>query len=217
MYVYLVQHGESKSEEEDPQRRLTDKGIGEVQNVADFLRPLKLAVDAIWHSDKARAQQTGELLAGAVMARDGLVQREGLGPKDQVASKKELLEQTGSDLMIVGHLPFLGKLVALLVTGSEKNEIVEFQFGSVVCIERRDDGKWKVVWKRLERIPAQSFKRSKISATSCALFSKKTSSLSVSPHSTSNEEQITPALLAELSLIIKTPIFSNICLALGVI
>ena len=86
MYVYLVQHGESKSEEEDPQRRLTDKGIGEVQNVADFLRPLKLAVDAIWHSDKARAQQTGELLAGAVMARDGLVQREGLGPKDQVAS-----------------------------------------------------------------------------------------------------------------------------------
>jgi phosphohistidine phosphatase SixA len=33
---------------------------------------------------------------------------------------KEALEQTGSDLMIVGHLPFLGKLVALLVTGSEK-------------------------------------------------------------------------------------------------
>ena len=48
--------------------------------------------------------------------------------------------------MIVGHLPFLGKLVSLLVTGSEKNEIVEFHFGSVVCIERRDDGKWKVAW-----------------------------------------------------------------------
>ena len=53
---------------------------------------------------------------------------------------------TGSDLMIVGHLPFLGKLVALLVTGSEKNEIVEFRFGSVVCVERRDDKKWKVAW-----------------------------------------------------------------------
>jgi phosphohistidine phosphatase len=43
--------------------------------------------------------------------------------------------------MIVGHLPFLGKLVALLVTGSEENEIVEYQVGSIVCIERRDDGK----------------------------------------------------------------------------
>jgi phosphohistidine phosphatase len=112
----------------------------------DFLRPLKLAVDAIWHSDKARAQQTGELLAGAVWARDRLVQHEGLGPKDQVAATKEALEQTGGDLMIVGHLPFLGKLVALLVTGSEKNEIVEFRFGGVVCVERRDDKKWKVAW-----------------------------------------------------------------------
>ena len=111
-----------------------------------FLRPLKLAVDAVWHSGKARAQQTGELLAEAVGARDRVVQREGLGPKDQVATTKEAIEQTGGDVMIVGHLPFLGKLVALLVTGSEKNEIVEFQFGSIVCIELRDDGKWKVAW-----------------------------------------------------------------------
>ena len=130
----------------DSMKSLSPLGIGEVQNVADFLRPLKLAVDAIWHSDKARAQQTGELLAGAVWARDRLVQREGLGPKDQVAATKEALEQTGGDLMIVGHLPFLGKLVALLVTGSEKNEIVEFRFGGVVCVERRDDKKWKVAW-----------------------------------------------------------------------
>jgi phosphohistidine phosphatase len=145
MRIYLVQHGESKSEEEDPQRRLTDKGNGEVQNVADFLRPLKLAVDAIWHSDKARAQQTGKLFAEAVRARDRL-EREGLGPKDHVAATKEALEQTGGDVMIVGHLPFLGKLVALLVTGSEKNEIVEFRFGGVVCVERRDEKKWKVAW-----------------------------------------------------------------------
>ena len=93
MRVYLIQHGQSKPEEEDPQRRLTAKGIGEVQNVAEFLRPLKLAVDAIWHSDKARAQQTGELLAEAILARDRVVQREGLGPKDQVATTKEALEQ----------------------------------------------------------------------------------------------------------------------------
>src|SRR4030088_791629 len=146
MRVYLVQHGESKSEEEDPQRRLTDKGIVEVQKVAKFLRPLKLAVDAIWHSGKARAQQTGELLAEAVEARDRVVQREGLGPKDQVATIKEALQQAGDDVMIVGHLPFLDKLVAVLVTGSEENEILEFRFGSVVCIERRDDEKWKGAW-----------------------------------------------------------------------
>ena len=146
MRVYLCQHGESKAEEKDPQRRLTDKGIDEVQTVADFLRPLKLAVDTVWHSGKARALQTAELLAEAVGARDRVVRREGLGAKDQVATTKEALGQTGGDVMIVGHLPFLGKLVALLVTGSEKNEIVEFRFGGVVCVERRDEKKWKVVW-----------------------------------------------------------------------
>jgi phosphohistidine phosphatase len=144
--VYLVQHGQSKSEEEDPQRRLTPQGIGEVQKLADFLRPLELGLDAVWHSNKARAQQTAELLAAAVSTRDRLVQREGLGPKDQVAPIRQALEKAGGDVMIVGHLPFLGNLAALLVTGSEANEIVRFQFGCVVCIEQHEHGKWKVAW-----------------------------------------------------------------------
>jgi phosphohistidine phosphatase len=144
--VYLVQHGQSKSEEKDPQRRLTDKGIGEVRRVADFLHPLELEVDAVWHSGKARAQQTAELLAEAVSARERVVQREGLGPKDHVATTKQTLEKVGRDVMIVGHLPFLGKLAALFITGSEANEIVEFQYGSIVCIERHDEGKWKIAW-----------------------------------------------------------------------
>ena len=117
-----------------------------MRRVADFLHPLELEVDAVWHSGKARAQQTAELLAEAVSARDRVVQREGLGPKDHVATTKQALEKAGRDVMIVGHLPFLGKLAALFVTGSEANEIVEFQYGSIVCIERRDEGKWKIAW-----------------------------------------------------------------------
>jgi len=54
--------------------------------------------------------------------------------------------KSGGRVVVMGHLPFLGKLVALLVTGSEKNEIVEFRFGGVVCVERRDNKKWKVAW-----------------------------------------------------------------------
>jgi phosphohistidine phosphatase len=146
MRIYLVQHGEAKSEQEDSRRTLTEKGIGEVQKVAEFLRPLAPAVDTVWHSGKARAQQTAELLAQALGAQDRVVVREGLGPKDPVAATKEALEHTGGDVMIVGHLPFLGKLVALLVTGREELEMVEFQYGSVVCLERRDGGSWKVGW-----------------------------------------------------------------------
>jgi phosphohistidine phosphatase len=145
MNLYLVQHGESKSEEEDPERRLADKGIGEVQKVARFLSALKLSVNAVWHSDKPRAQQTAELVAEAIGASDRIEQQEGLAPKDKVTPTKKALEQSSGDVMIVGHLPFLGKLVALLVTGNDENEIVQFQFGSVVCLEQRD-GKWRVAW-----------------------------------------------------------------------
>ena len=146
MRIYLVQHGEARSEQEDPRRTLSDKGIGEVQKVAEFLRPLALAVDTVWHSGKARAKQTAELLAEALGAQARVVAREGLGPKDPVAAAKEALEHAAGNVMIVGHLPFLGKLVALLVTSREELEIVKFQYGSVVCLERRVGGSWKVGW-----------------------------------------------------------------------
>jgi hypothetical protein len=56
---------------------------------------------------------------------------------------RQALSKTG-ETDVSCFTPNRKELVALLVTGSEENEIVEFQFGSVVCIERRDDGKWKV-------------------------------------------------------------------------
>ena len=146
MRVYLVQHGESRPEEEDPQRRLTDEGVRNVEKVARFLRPLGLKLETIWHSGKDRAQQTAEIFAGAVDASHGMLQHNGLAPKDPVAPVKQAIEQSPGDLMIVGHLPFLGKLTALLVENNEETEIVAFKFGCVVCVERIEDGRWKVAW-----------------------------------------------------------------------
>src|SRR5438094_7331416 len=78
MQLYLVQHGECKTEEEDPERRLTTNGIGEVQKSAEFLRAAGVHTDVIWHSGKARAQQTAEILADAVGAREeDVLRREG--------------------------------------------------------------------------------------------------------------------------------------------
>jgi phosphohistidine phosphatase len=146
MRIYLVQHGESRREEEDPQRRLTEEGVRNVQKVAQFLRPLGLKLETIWHSGKDRAQQTGEILAGAVSPSQGLLQRNGLAPNDPVAPVKQVIEESTGDLMIVGHLPFLAKLAALLVADNEETEIVAFKFGGVVCVERIDDGRWKLAW-----------------------------------------------------------------------
>ena len=58
MIVYLVQHGEAKSEEEDPERPLTDNGRFTVESVSEHIAPLGLGVTRIIHSGKLRAKQT---------------------------------------------------------------------------------------------------------------------------------------------------------------
>src|SRR6266516_8068872 len=148
MQIYLVQHGESKPEEIDPERRLTESGAQAVRNVADFLRASGgVEVDAIWHSGKPRARQTAGLLAPGTQAKErAVMHHDGLAPKDAVESIKEELEQGNSNVMIVGHLPFLGRLAALLLTGNADNDIIAFQFGCVVCLNRDDAGRWKLEW-----------------------------------------------------------------------
>lgn len=47
--------------------------------------------------------------------------------------------------MIVGHLPHLSRLASSLLTGRQDAEVVGFQYGGVVCLERTNDG-WKLGW-----------------------------------------------------------------------
>ncbi len=48
--------------------------------------------------------------------------------------------------MLVGHLPHMGKLAALLVTGDADQALVTFKPGGVVCLARDDEGRWSLRW-----------------------------------------------------------------------
>jgi phosphohistidine phosphatase len=146
MRVYLIQHGEAKSKEEDPSRPLTDKGRADVRKMAGFLRPLHLRVRAVWHSGKTRAAQTAEELASAVALEEGVVQRDGLSPVDDVGPICDEIGRSQGDLMIVGHLPFLSRLAAVLLTGRESPEPVAFRNAGVVCLQRAADGAFQLAW-----------------------------------------------------------------------
>ena len=51
------------------------------------------------------------------------------------------------DTMLVGHLPHLVRLAALLVIGNTDNTVVHFQLGTVLCLERDNSGgSWSVTW-----------------------------------------------------------------------
>ena len=146
MRLYLVQHGEAMEVAADPDRPLTERGTAGVTRTARFLAGCGLGVDEVWHSGKTRARQTAELLAPAVGEAAGLVERAGLSPKDDVAPVAERLAGAGADLMLVGHLPFLGRLASLLLAGDEDADVVAFRYGCVVCLERDETGAWRVLW-----------------------------------------------------------------------
>ncbi len=143
MEVYLVQHGDAKLEEEDPERPLSDKGKEETERVAEALGKVGIRAKHIMHSGKLRAKQTAEIFAkhvGPSEVRDML----GLKPMDNPLVAKTFLESAREPVMLVGHLPHMGKLTSLLITQNPEQETVKFRMGGVVCLEKGD--KWLLKW-----------------------------------------------------------------------
>ena len=48
--------------------------------------------------------------------------------------------------MLVGHLPFLEKLVSFLVCGDEGAKAVLFRYSAILCLEKKEPGRWAVDW-----------------------------------------------------------------------
>ena len=115
MRTYLVQHGQAKSEDVDPDRHLTEKGQNDVKKISVFLKQSGLSVDIVWHSGKTRAAQTADILASDVAVNQEIVQHNDLAPNDAIDPVKEELIEANEDLMIVGHLPFSSKLASALI------------------------------------------------------------------------------------------------------
>ena len=145
MKLYLVQHGEAVSKQEDPERPLSEQGSQDVQAVAVFLGDAGIKLARVWHSGKRRAQQTAEILAKAVLSGGGAEVVEGINPNDPVGEFATDADVWDEDTLVAGHLPFMSRLVSLLTTGDADTQLVQYQPGSLVCLERVDAERWVVV------------------------------------------------------------------------
>jgi phosphohistidine phosphatase len=139
--MYFVQHGLAVAKEIDPERPLSEAGRREVEHVADRLRMAGVAVKAIYHSGKPRAEQTAGLFAEQV-GFGPIAERSGMKPNDRVADFADTLQE---EIMYVGHLPHMGRLVSLLTAGDEEAGVVRFSNGGVVCVERDESG-FHIAW-----------------------------------------------------------------------
>jgi phosphohistidine phosphatase len=152
MALYLVQHGQCHSKEQDPLKSLSDLGREQTGLIAGVAADYKVSVSKVAHSGKLRAQQTAEILADALKPENGVQVISGIAPLDDVASFAGSLNLS-EDLMLVGHLPFMERLISYLVTGQEEPSIFQVQNSGIICIDEDPrTGKSIIKWTLMPQI-----------------------------------------------------------------
>jgi phosphohistidine phosphatase len=137
--VYLVRHGEARTDGDDAQRTLTERGEREVEAIATWAAARGVRVDEIRHSGKTRAAQTAAILSRHLGSP--AVAASGLAPNDD---PRAFAIGSGS-VMIVSHLPFLGRLASHLLIGDPDREIIVFQAAGMARLIQAENG-WRVAW-----------------------------------------------------------------------
>lgn len=137
MEIYLVQHGEAYPESEDPERHLTPRGEGQIQTTVRALQKLDVRFDRIVCSTRMRAQQTAQIVArGLHYPLEQVAVTPSLDPTAPGAEFLVYLKKLADQdrILLVGHLPSLGKIASDLLTRSAPVSI-HFEMGGVCRID----------------------------------------------------------------------------------
>lgn len=152
MALYLVQHGKSLPKDQDPDQGLSEEGAAQTELIARTAVGKGVTVSQIRHSVKTRARQTAEIFARALNPKQGIQEIGGLKPMDDVAQAAADLGPAEST-MLVGHLPFMERMTAFLITGSIDKPILKFQNSGIVCLDKDPDTQaWVILWTLLPKI-----------------------------------------------------------------
>ena len=143
MAIFLVQHGVALAKDIDPERPLSEEGIKDVKRIAEVAKGYNIPVKSIRHSGKKRAQQTAEIFASSLNV-DDIDSIDGINPNDEVESFGANLNND-SNIMFVGHMPFMSRLTSFLVAGDSEKGVFRFQNGGIVCLHS-EDGSWMIKW-----------------------------------------------------------------------
>jgi len=135
--IYLVHHADAVGPDVDSQRPLSATGRLHADQLAQRARDRGVAPAVIWHSGKLRARQTAEAFWRACNPLAQFAAIRGLQPTDPPEWIRDVLTDEARDVMLVGHMPSLPRIVALL-TGNPREE---FPLHGLVALEF-DSGAW---------------------------------------------------------------------------
>ena len=153
MALYLVQHGKNRSKTEDSKKRLSDQGRADTRRIAQVAEGYRVPISIIRHSEKERAFETARIMAQFLTPERGIEQVEGIDPMDQVETFANSLDAK-ENTMVVGHLPFMERLVGYLVTGNPEQRVFKFQNSGIVCLDKDENG-WFISWTLMPKIGSE--------------------------------------------------------------
>ena len=135
MALYVVQHGKNLPKTQDPEKGLSAEGKMETERIANVARGYQVPVSRILHSGAKRARETAEIITMRLSPPGGSEACEGMNPLDDVRLFANNLK-LDRNIMLVGHLPFLERLIGLLVCGNPDQMVFRLQNSGILCLDR---------------------------------------------------------------------------------
>jgi phosphohistidine phosphatase len=164
--IYILRHGIAVERDEwdsknDAERPLTAEGEKQLRKTSRALEKMELDFDLILSSPFARAKQTAEIMAGELKLKRRLKFSDELQPS---GSAKKLFRQltdlkpAPESILLVGHEPYLSRLISLFASGNE-NMTIDLKKGGLckLEVEKLRTGKcatlaWLLTPKQMKRM-----------------------------------------------------------------
>ena len=143
--IYLVHHADAVGPEVEPQRPLSAAGRDHAERLAVEAAARGVKPVAIWHSGKLRARQTAEPFLRLCNPLAEFSAIKGLQPTDSPGLVRDLLTGEERDVMLVGHMPNLPRLLTLLVTGNESS-LRSFPLHGAIALDPSGE-RWIERWR----------------------------------------------------------------------
>lgn len=132
MEIYILRHGLAETAPNPPsggdsRRRLTEEGAEKMRRAAKGMQALELSFDLVVSSPYLRARETAEIVVEALRPGKRIEFSKFLTPD---GSARDLVEELKrkyaekSQILLVGHEPYLSRLISLLTSGEMRTSIL---------------------------------------------------------------------------------------------
>jgi phosphohistidine phosphatase len=141
--LFLVHHARAVDALADPQRPISEAGRDAAASLALRARDRGVRPDVIFHSGKLRARQTAEIFWRACNPLAQFSAARGLQPDDPPQWIADVVDSDPRAIMLVGHMPHVGRLLAMLAKASPPSA---FPPHGIVGLEQRGRD-WFELWR----------------------------------------------------------------------